>query len=167
MVARLVASSRMSRRRTGPRELRRLGNRTSHRRALSRAPACTRISVEQARPASSAAQAHRTARIRPALVVMLHGAGFGSDEQAERSYGWDELADSSGVRRRLSRTASGWPGTSTGAAAVAGPPSKAIDDVGFITARRRRHQAQRQDRRLTRLRHRHEQRRHDVVHPGV
>jgi polyhydroxybutyrate depolymerase len=28
------------------------------------------------------------------LVVMLHG-GFGTDAQAERSYGWDELADSS------------------------------------------------------------------------
>lgn len=27
------------------------------------------------------------------LVVMLHG-GFGSAKQAERSYGWDELADS-------------------------------------------------------------------------
>lgn len=27
------------------------------------------------------------------LVVMLHG-GFGSAEQAERAYGWDQLADS-------------------------------------------------------------------------
>jgi polyhydroxybutyrate depolymerase len=26
------------------------------------------------------------------LVVMLHG-GFGSAQQAERAYGWDELAD--------------------------------------------------------------------------
>lgn len=31
---------------------------------------------------------------RAALVVVLHG-GFGSVEQAERSYGWDQLADSS------------------------------------------------------------------------
>ena len=36
------------------------------------------------------------------LVVMMHG-GFGSAEQAERAYGWDELADSAKFVVGLSR----------------------------------------------------------------
>src|ERR1700753_4373457 len=52
------------------------------------------------------------------LVVVLHG-GFGNAEQAERSYGWDQLADSSkfvvvypdGVRRAWNVNGGGRPGT--------------------------------------------------------
>jgi polyhydroxybutyrate depolymerase len=66
------------------------------------------------------------------LVVVLHG-GFGNAAQAERSYGWDELADSSkfivaypdGVNRAWNVNGAG----------CCGRPAKAgIDDVGFITA---------------------------------
>jgi polyhydroxybutyrate depolymerase len=66
------------------------------------------------------------------LVVMLHG-GFGTDAQAERSYGWDELADSSkfvvaypdGLNRAWNVNGSGCCGR---------PAKQGIDDVGFITA---------------------------------
>jgi polyhydroxybutyrate depolymerase len=66
------------------------------------------------------------------LVVVLHG-GFGSAEQAERSYGWDQLADSSkfvvaypdGVRRAWNVNGGGCCGK---------PAREHIDDVGFITA---------------------------------
>jgi polyhydroxybutyrate depolymerase len=64
------------------------------------------------------------------LVVMLHG-GFGSAQQAERAYGWDQLADSAkfvvaypdGVGRAWN--VSGCCGR---------PAQENIDDVGFITA---------------------------------
>jgi polyhydroxybutyrate depolymerase len=65
------------------------------------------------------------------LVVMLHG-GFGTDAQAERSYGWDELADSSkfvvaypdGLNRAWNVNGGGCCGR---------PAKQGIDDVGFIT----------------------------------
>lgn len=66
------------------------------------------------------------------LVVMLHG-GFGSGAQAEKSYGWDELADSSkfvvaypdGLNRAWNVNGGGCCGK---------PAKEGIDDVGFITA---------------------------------
>jgi polyhydroxybutyrate depolymerase len=66
------------------------------------------------------------------LVVMLHG-GFGSAAQAERSYGWDGLADSSkfvvaypdGLNRAWNVNGGGCCGR---------PAKEGIDDVGFITA---------------------------------
>jgi len=66
------------------------------------------------------------------LVVMLHG-GFGSGAQAEKSYGWDELADSSkfviaypdGLNRAWNVNGGGCCGR---------PAKDGIDDVGFITA---------------------------------
>jgi len=65
------------------------------------------------------------------LVVMLHG-GFGSAEQAERSYGWDQLADSQkfvvvypdGLGRA-------W---NAGGGCCGRPGRDGIDDIGFITA---------------------------------
>jgi len=66
------------------------------------------------------------------LVVMLHG-GFGSAEQAERAYGWDELASldkfvvayPDGVSRAWNANGGG----------CCGPPARrGIDDVAFISA---------------------------------
>ena len=65
------------------------------------------------------------------LVVMMHG-GFGSAQQAERAYGWDELADSAkfvvaypdGVGRA-------W---NVNGGCCGRPGRENIDDVGFITA---------------------------------
>ena len=66
------------------------------------------------------------------LVVMLHGA-FATAEQAERSYGWDQLADSAQVRRRLSgRHRQGLERHGGGCCGKA--LRENIDDVGFITA---------------------------------
>jgi polyhydroxybutyrate depolymerase len=66
------------------------------------------------------------------LVVMLHG-GFGSAEQAERSYGWDRLADSEkfvvaypdGVNRAWNVNGGGCCGR---------PAREGVDDVAFISA---------------------------------
>jgi polyhydroxybutyrate depolymerase len=66
------------------------------------------------------------------LVVMLHG-GFGSAEQAERAYGWDELADSAkfvvaypdGVDRAWNTNVGGCCGR---------PAREGVDDVAFISA---------------------------------
>jgi polyhydroxybutyrate depolymerase len=66
------------------------------------------------------------------LVVMLHG-GFGSAEQAERSYKWDELADSQkfvvaypdGVTRAWNVNDGGCCGR---------PQREGVDDVAFISA---------------------------------
>jgi polyhydroxybutyrate depolymerase len=66
------------------------------------------------------------------LVVMLHG-GFGNGAQAEKSYGWDELADSSkfvvaypdGLNRAWNVNGGGCCGR---------PAKEGIDDVGFVTA---------------------------------
>jgi polyhydroxybutyrate depolymerase len=65
------------------------------------------------------------------LVVMLHG-GFGNGAQAERSYGWDGLAESSkfivaypdGVNRA-------W---NVNGGCCGRPAKEGIDDVGFITS---------------------------------
>ena len=63
---------------------------------------------------------------------MLHG-GFGSAEQAERSYGWDQLADSEkfvvaypdGVNRAWNVNGGGCCGR---------PAREGVDDVAFISA---------------------------------
>lgn len=64
------------------------------------------------------------------LVVMLHG-GFGSAEQAERAYGWDSLADSSGF-------VVAYPdgvGRAWNVHGCCGRPAReGIDDVGFISS---------------------------------
>jgi polyhydroxybutyrate depolymerase len=65
------------------------------------------------------------------LVVMMHG-GFGSAQQAERAYGWDELADSAkfvvaypdGVGRA-------W---NVNGGCCGRPGRENVDDVGFINA---------------------------------
>ncbi|MBV9515533.1 MAG: polyhydroxybutyrate depolymerase [Mycobacteriaceae bacterium] len=64
------------------------------------------------------------------LVVMLHG-GFGSGEQAERAYGWDQLADSEKfVVAYPDGVARAW-----NVHGCCGRPSRDdIDDVAFITA---------------------------------
>lgn len=66
------------------------------------------------------------------LVVMLHG-GFGSAKQAERSYGWDELADSEkflvaypdGYHRAWNANGGGCCGR---------PAREGVDDIGFVRA---------------------------------
>ncbi len=66
------------------------------------------------------------------LVVMLHG-GFGSAEQAERAYKWDELADSDkfivaypeGLHRAWNVNGGGCCGR---------PAREGVDDVAFIGA---------------------------------
>jgi polyhydroxybutyrate depolymerase len=66
------------------------------------------------------------------LVVVLHG-GFGNAEQAERSYGWDQLADSKkfvlvypdGVNRAWNVNGGGCCGK---------PAREGVDDVAFISA---------------------------------
>ncbi len=66
------------------------------------------------------------------LVIMLHGA-FGNAEQAERSYGWDELADSEGFvvayPDGLNRA---W--NVDGGGCCGRPAREGVDDVAFITA---------------------------------
>ncbi|HTY26859.1 MAG TPA: PHB depolymerase family esterase [Mycobacterium sp.] len=75
------------------------------------------------------------------LVVMLHG-GFGSAAQAERAYGWNELADSAkfvvaypdGLGRAWNAGAAR-PATSGSGGGCCGRSSRdGVDDVGFITA---------------------------------
>jgi polyhydroxybutyrate depolymerase len=65
------------------------------------------------------------------LVVMLHG-GFGSAQQAERAYGWDQLADSAkfivAYPDGLGRA---W---NTGGGCCGRSAKDGVDDVGFITA---------------------------------
>jgi polyhydroxybutyrate depolymerase len=64
------------------------------------------------------------------LVVMMHG-GFGSAQQAERAYGWDELADSA-------KFVVAYPdgvGRAWNVGGCCGRPGREnIDDVGFINA---------------------------------
>lgn len=65
-----------------------------------------------------------------ALVVMIHG-GFGSAAQAERAYGWDELAAKQGFVVAFPNG----DGRAWNAGTCCGRPSKdGVDDVGFITA---------------------------------
>ncbi|WP_205875724.1 alpha/beta hydrolase family esterase [Mycobacterium camsae] len=64
------------------------------------------------------------------LVVMLHG-GFGSGEQAERSYNWDTEAD----KGRFLVAYPDGEGRAWNAGSCCGNPSQAnLDDVGFISA---------------------------------
>jgi polyhydroxybutyrate depolymerase len=64
------------------------------------------------------------------LVVMMHG-GFGSGQQAERAYGWDELADGA-------KFVVAYPdgvGRAWNVGGCCGRPGREnIDDVGFINA---------------------------------
>ena len=87
------------------------------------------------------------------LVVMLHGA-FGKAKRAEKAYSWDELANSQwflvaypdGLNRSWNVNGGG----------CCGPPARdGVDDVAFITAV------------VEGLRHRHQQRRHHVLHAGL
>jgi polyhydroxybutyrate depolymerase len=65
------------------------------------------------------------------LVVMLHG-GFGSAQQAERAYGWDELADSAEfVVAYPDGEGRAW---NTNGGCCGRPGREGVDDVGFITA---------------------------------
>lgn len=65
------------------------------------------------------------------LVVVLHG-GFGSGEQAEKSYGWDGLADTAGFAVAypdgLHRA---W---NVGGGCCGRPGADGVDDVGFVVA---------------------------------
>jgi len=64
------------------------------------------------------------------LVIMLHG-GFGSGQQAERSYGWDQLADGA-------KFVVAYPdgvGRAWNVNGCCGRPARQnVDDVGFISA---------------------------------
>lgn len=64
------------------------------------------------------------------LVVMLHG-GFGDGEQAERSYGWDQLADSA---KFVVAYPDGVGATWNGNGCCGKAAQQNIDDVGFIIA---------------------------------
>lgn len=65
------------------------------------------------------------------LVVMLHG-GFGSAAQAERRYGWDELADAAKfVVAYPDGAVRAW---NTGGGCCGRAAAEGVDDVGFITA---------------------------------
>jgi polyhydroxybutyrate depolymerase len=67
---------------------------------------------------------------RPDLVVMLHG-GFGSAQQAEQSYGWDDVA----VERALVVAYPDGLGRSWNAGGCCGRSSaQAVDDVAFLEA---------------------------------
>ena len=87
------------------------------------------------------------------LVVMMHG-GFGSAEQAERAYGWDELADSAkfvvaypdGVGRAWN--------VNGGCCGRAGPGEHRRRRLHQRGRRRRRQQRRRTVRRLTARHHR-------------
>lgn len=65
------------------------------------------------------------------LVVMLHG-GFGSAQQAERAYGWNQLADSAMVAVAYpDGIGRAW---NTNGGCCGRPGREGIDDVGFIDA---------------------------------
>lgn len=65
------------------------------------------------------------------LVVMLHG-GFGSAQQAERAYGWDQLADSAKfVVVYPDGEGRAW---NTNGGCCGRPGRQGVDDVGFISA---------------------------------
>jgi polyhydroxybutyrate depolymerase len=65
------------------------------------------------------------------LVVMLHG-GFGSGSQAEKDYGWDELAASAGfIVAYPDGQNHAW---NAGGGCCGAPGRQGTDDVAFITA---------------------------------
>ena len=65
------------------------------------------------------------------LVVMLHG-GFGSAQQAERAYGWDQLADNAKfVVAYPDGEGRAW---NTNGGCCGRPGREGVDDVGFINA---------------------------------
>ena len=65
------------------------------------------------------------------LVVMLHG-GFGSAQQAERAYGWDELADrATFVVAYPDGVGRAW---NVNGGCCGRPGRENIDDVGFVNA---------------------------------
>lgn len=65
------------------------------------------------------------------LVVMLHG-GFGSAQQAERAYGWDQLAD--GAKFVVAYPDGVGRAWNTNGGCCGRPGREGIDDVGFIDA---------------------------------
>lgn len=66
-----------------------------------------------------------------ALVIMLHG-GFGSGSQAEKSYGWDELAASQGfIVAYPNADGKAW---NAGGGCCGAPGRDGTDDVAFITS---------------------------------
>ena len=99
------------------------------------------------------------------LVVMLHG-GFGSAEQAERAYGWDELADTAkfvvaypdGLHRAWNTNGGGCCGRSA---------REGVDDVGFISAAVADIAKNVGINPVQGLCHRHQQRRDHVLHAGL
>ena len=67
----------------------------------------------------------------PALVLMLHG-GFGSAQQAEQAYGWDDAARAHGfVVAYPDGLNHAWD---VGAGCCGQPGQTGVDDVGFLTA---------------------------------
>ena len=65
------------------------------------------------------------------LVIMLHG-GFGSAQQAERAYGWDQLAESAKfVVAFPDGEGRAW---NTNGGCCGRPGRQNVDDVGFINA---------------------------------
>jgi polyhydroxybutyrate depolymerase len=65
------------------------------------------------------------------LVVMLHG-GFGSAQQAERAYGWDQLAD--GAKFIVAYPDGLGRAWNSGGGCCGRSARDGVDDVGFITA---------------------------------
>lgn len=65
------------------------------------------------------------------LVVMLHG-GYGSAAQAERGYGWDELADREGVV--IAYPDGDGRAWNAGGGCCGQPARDDLDDVAFVTA---------------------------------
>ena len=65
------------------------------------------------------------------LVVMLHG-GFGSAQQAERAYGWDQLAD--GAKFVVAYPDGVGRAWNVNGGCCGRPGRQGIDDVGFVTA---------------------------------
>ena len=65
------------------------------------------------------------------LVIMLHG-GFGSAQQAERAYGWDQLADS--VKFVVAYPDGEGRAWNTNGGCCGRPGRQNVDDVGLINA---------------------------------
>ena len=65
------------------------------------------------------------------LVAMMHG-GFGSAEQAERAYGWDELANA--AKFAVAHPDAVGRAWNVNGGCCSRPGRENIDEVGFITA---------------------------------